>query len=90
MALFICILAIPLLRKHIDFLIERHASLSESGVKLSDGQDEDELLSTSWTRKSLASVVSKGSAHLTKVRSFVHDRRISEFSPGSRIMGGSA
>ncbi|THH19088.1 hypothetical protein EW146_g2006 [Bondarzewia mesenterica] len=49
-------LSIPILRKHVDFLIERHAQLSESGVQLGHADEAESFFSTSWTRDAIGSL----------------------------------
>lgn len=58
--------AIPVLQKHAEFLIERHAWLSALDEK---PEEFGELFSTEWTRAIMASVVDKGAGHLTQVSS---------------------
>ena len=56
--------AIPILQKHIEFLVDRHAYFTALEVP----PDElGELFSTTWTREAIREVVSKGTGHLTKV-----------------------
>lgn len=57
-------LAIPILRNHIDFLIDRHAWFATLDEK---PEEFGELLSTEWTHSVMSSVVSKGTGHLTQV-----------------------
>lgn len=58
-------IAIPILQKHIQFLIDRHAWLSTLDAK---PEEFSELFSTEWTRAMMASVITKGAHHLTEVR----------------------
>ena len=57
-------LAIPVLQRHIRFLIDKHNSFLEDS-----GEEESatDTFSTAWTRSMLAVVVEKGSRHLTQV-----------------------
>ncbi|EGN98450.1 hypothetical protein SERLA73DRAFT_169409 [Serpula lacrymans var. lacrymans S7.3] len=56
-------LSIPILQKHVEFIIDRHAHFAS----LESVPDElGDVCSTEWTRASLTSVVAKGEGHLTK------------------------
>ena len=57
--------AIPVLKKHVEFLIDRYNHFVETGSK-PDGLDE--LFSTEWTRMAISTVVEKGVGHLSQVR----------------------
>lgn len=61
-------LAIPILQKNIEFLIQRHTWFATLEDK---PEDFGELLSTEWTRSVIASIVGKGAGHLTQVSSFL-------------------
>ncbi|KAF8895465.1 hypothetical protein BD779DRAFT_1619135 [Infundibulicybe gibba] len=57
-------LSIPILQKHLQFILERHAHYSS-------GENEkpaelNELFSAEWTRAAIAEVVSQGAGHLTQ------------------------
>ncbi|KAL4250529.1 hypothetical protein ABKN59_002266 [Abortiporus biennis] len=56
-------LSIPILRKHIEFLIDRYDYFKEL-----DSRPEElgELFSMEWTRGAIAAVASEGSGHLTQ------------------------
>ncbi|KIM54604.1 hypothetical protein SCLCIDRAFT_136495 [Scleroderma citrinum Foug A] len=56
-------LSIPILQKHLEFLIDRHAYFSALEPK---PEELGELFSTEWTREAIATVVTKGHGHLTK------------------------
>lgn len=56
--------AIPILHKHIQFLIDRHAWLAALDEK---PEEFGELFSTEWTRASMTLVVAKGANHLKQV-----------------------
>ena len=56
--------AIPVLKKHVEFLIDRYNHFVETGSK-PDGLDE--LFSTEWTRMAISTVVEKGIGHLSQV-----------------------
>ncbi|KIJ17712.1 hypothetical protein PAXINDRAFT_130029 [Paxillus involutus ATCC 200175] len=57
-------LSIPILQKHIEFLVDRHAHFATLDTSLEDG----ELFSTPWTRDAISEVVEKGAGHITKSR----------------------
>lgn len=60
--------AIPILQKHIEFLVDRHSYFSA----LEDPPEElGGYFSTAWTREAISEVVSKGAGHLTKVTAFL-------------------
>ena len=63
-ALIVVITAIPILQKHAEFLIDRHAYFSALEPQ---SEELGELFSTGWTREAIAAVVAKGYGHLTKV-----------------------
>jgi hypothetical protein len=56
--------AIPLLRQHIDFLIDRHSHFSSS-----DGNPilPENPFSIEWTREAIRAVVAQGVNHITQV-----------------------
>ncbi|KAK7690329.1 hypothetical protein QCA50_006986 [Cerrena zonata] len=56
-------LSIPVLKKHVKFLIERYDHFVETGSKPDTDSD---LFSTEWTRHAIADVVAKGIGHLTE------------------------
>jgi len=61
------VLAIPILQKHMEFLISRHAELNS----LPSMPDElGELFSTKGTRSAIMEIVNKGIGHLTQVRRY--------------------
>ncbi|KAJ3513576.1 hypothetical protein NLJ89_g2871 [Agrocybe chaxingu] len=55
-------LSIPILQKHIEFIIGRHEHYAPEVMK---PDALGELFTTSWTRQALGEVVSKGTIHLT-------------------------
>ncbi|KIK95320.1 hypothetical protein PAXRUDRAFT_140954 [Paxillus rubicundulus Ve08.2h10] len=55
-------LSIPILQKHIELLVDRHAHFATLNTSPEDG----ELFSTPWTRDAISEVVKKGAGHLTK------------------------
>ncbi|KAF8964174.1 hypothetical protein BDZ97DRAFT_1816638 [Flammula alnicola] len=57
-------LSIPILQKHVNFLVERHA-LYISGEQ-SRPEALGEIFTTSWTREAIDNVVEKGVGHLTQ------------------------
>lgn len=57
------ILAIPVLKKHVEFILARH----EHYLETEKPQELGELFSVEWTRKALGEVVDKGVWHLTQV-----------------------
>lgn len=59
-------LAISILQKHLEFLIERHAQYS-SGEQLKPNA-LGEVFSVAWTREAIDEVVKKGASHLTQVK----------------------
>ncbi|KAH8114308.1 hypothetical protein DFH11DRAFT_1593741 [Phellopilus nigrolimitatus] len=56
-------LSIPLLQKHVEFLIDRHAHFNLSNPP---PEDIGDAFSAEWTRTMISSLVEKGSGHLTK------------------------
>ncbi|KAI0712607.1 RNA-binding protein Prp24 [Earliella scabrosa] len=56
-------LSIPILQKHLEFIVERFEHFVEAG-----GRPEalGELFSPNWTHEAMSKVVAKGSGHLTK------------------------
>lgn len=56
--------AIPILQKHIEFLVDRHAYFAALEVA---PEELGDYFSTAWTREAISEVVSKGTGHLTKV-----------------------
>ena len=59
----VVIQAIQILKKHLDFLIERHTHFANLDMK---PDDLGEMFSQDWTRVAIEQVVSKGSGHLTE------------------------
>jgi len=57
--------AIPILQKHLNFLVERHG-LYVSGEQLRPEALAD-VFTTTWTRNSIHQVVQKGLGHLIEV-----------------------
>ncbi|CAA7261390.1 unnamed protein product [Cyclocybe aegerita] len=55
-------LSIPILQKHVEFIIGRHEYYASEVMK---PDALGELFTTSWTRRALGEVVSKGTIHLT-------------------------
>jgi squamous cell carcinoma antigen recognized by T-cells 3 len=58
-------LAVPLLKAHAEFLIERHAQFGSSENNAEE--NEDGAFSAAWTRSSLEELVTKASKHITEV-----------------------
>ncbi|KAH0831905.1 hypothetical protein J3R83DRAFT_12788 [Lanmaoa asiatica] len=58
-------LSIPILQKHIEFLVGHHAYFAALEVPPEELGDS---FSTAWTREAISEVVSKGTGHLTKSR----------------------
>ncbi|KIK08003.1 hypothetical protein K443DRAFT_1909 [Laccaria amethystina LaAM-08-1] len=56
-------LSIPILQKHLQFLVDNHARYLGEELKPADLED---VFSTQWTRGAIAGVVSKGINHLTQ------------------------
>ncbi|KAG6903150.1 hypothetical protein C0995_004697 [Termitomyces sp. Mi166 len=56
-------LSIPILEKHLQFLIDRHEYYSGENTKPAALED---FFSTAWTRTAIAEIVKKGAGHLTK------------------------
>lgn len=61
-------IAIPLLKQHIELLIDRYEHFSTSETK---PDDLGELFTPEWTSAAIASVVTKGVGHLTQVCALV-------------------
>lgn len=57
--------AIPLLKKHLQFVTEQHAQLVEAGTR---PETFEELFSTEWVLAEMEKVASRGLGHLTEVR----------------------
>ncbi|KAI0700046.1 RNA-binding protein Prp24 [Cerioporus squamosus] len=56
-------LSIPILQKHLEFLVERHEHYAEAGGR----PDElEELFTPEWMHETMSKVVSQGAGHLTK------------------------
>jgi squamous cell carcinoma antigen recognized by T-cells 3 len=64
------ILAIRILQKHIQFIIDRYAHCVDEEVEPSA---LGELFSSSWTRAAIADVVNRGIGHITQVQ-YVRDK----------------
>jgi len=76
--------AIPILQKHLNFLVERHG-LYVSGEQLRPETLED-VFTTTWTRTAIDEVVQKGLGHLTEVCIMhVPVFPISSFFPSIRV-----
>lgn len=60
--------AFSILKKHLEFLVDRHEYYSELEVK---PDDLGELFSDSWTRKEMTNVVSKGAGDISQVSSLI-------------------
>ncbi|KZP31530.1 hypothetical protein FIBSPDRAFT_776202 [Athelia psychrophila] len=65
-------LSLPILIKHVQFLIDRHAWLAAVDEK---PEEFGELFSTEWTRASMAFTVAKGANHLTQSHTLWELRR---------------
>ncbi|KAF8195410.1 hypothetical protein BJ912DRAFT_956851 [Pholiota molesta] len=57
-------LSIPILQKHLKFLVERHALYASAEQVKPEGLGE--VFSTAWTREAINNVVKKGVGHLTE------------------------
>lgn len=57
-------LAIPLLRKHLDFLAERYEHFASLEARPEEFGD---MFTASWVRVEMPRVVEKGAGHLTQV-----------------------
>jgi hypothetical protein len=57
------ILAVPVLKKHVEFILARY----EHYLETEKPEEMGELFSVEWTRKALGEVVDKGVWHLTQV-----------------------
>ncbi|KAJ2935129.1 hypothetical protein H1R20_g1982, partial [Candolleomyces eurysporus] len=55
-------LSIPILQKHLQFVVESHAKYAEEPKPEALG----ELFSTAWTREAIQRIVGKGTSHLTE------------------------
>ena len=55
--------AIPILQKHLDFLVKRHEHFVEAG-----GRPDalGEMFSPEWLHESMSKVTAQGAGHLTK------------------------
>ena len=60
-------IAIPILQKHLQFILDQHTHYLELGTRPTELGD---LFSTAWTRKAITEVVDKGIGHLTQVAHF--------------------
>lgn len=58
-----CLKAIPVLKKHVDFLVNRVASFSEAQTS---AENMEELLSLTWA--ALMDIAEKSGAHISQVR----------------------
>ncbi|GBE83236.1 predicted protein [Sparassis crispa] len=56
-------LSIPLLTKHLEFLVERYEHFASTESR---PEDLGDLFSTEWTREAIAWVVAQGAGHLTQ------------------------
>lgn len=63
-----CNIAIPILQRHLNFLVEKHA-LYTTGEQLK-AEALGDIFSTSWSREAIEDVVSKGAGHLMEVCHF--------------------
>ncbi len=64
------VIAIPLLLKHLEFIVEQHAQYSSGSADRPEGLGE--ILYTDWTREEISNIVSKGIEHLTQVSTNAH------------------
>ena len=56
--------AIPILQKHLEFLVERHEHFAEAGER---PDALGEMFSFEWLHAAMSKVVAQGVGHLTKV-----------------------
>ncbi|KAI3616179.1 rna-binding protein prp24 [Moniliophthora roreri] len=56
-------LSIPILKRHLEFVMERHAAYTEGEAK---PEELEELFSTEWTRLTMTDIVNKGVGHLAQ------------------------
>ena len=66
-------LAIPLLRRHLDFLVERFDHFAELEER---PEDLGDLFTAAWMRSEMPEVVEKGIGHLTQVSTVVCGVRV--------------
>ena len=64
MTLILVSVAIPLLQKHLQLLLERYEHVKEQEPRPAD---LEELLTVNWMLDEMDKVISKGAGHLTKV-----------------------
>ncbi len=57
--------AIPILQKHLEFVIERHSHYASEGNLRPECLGT--ILTTTWTREAVDQIVGKGMMHLTEV-----------------------
>ncbi|KAF8349290.1 hypothetical protein F5887DRAFT_945363 [Amanita rubescens] len=57
-------LSIPILQRHLQFLLDKHAKYHSSGEMRPP--ELDEIFTTDWTREAITEVVNKGIGHLTQ------------------------
>ena len=67
------ITAIPILQKHLQFIVDCHARYGGEEVKPSA---LEEMFSTSWTRAAISDIVKKGIGHLTQVPCFSDEKGV--------------
>lgn len=58
--------AIPLLQKHLEFILSGHSHYAS--IENKKPETLQEIFSTEWTRSAIAEVTNKGIGHLTQVR----------------------
>ena len=56
--------AIPILQKHLEFLVERHEHFAEAGER---PDALGEMFSIEWLHEAMSKAVAQGVGHLTKV-----------------------
>ena len=57
--------AIPILKKHVEYIIDRHTHYTEEGAN--KPEELGELFSTEWTRAAISTVISQASGHISQV-----------------------
>ena len=62
--MIVVFVAIPLLQKHLQFILERYELVKEQETRPAD---LEELLTVDWMLDEMDKVVPKGAGHLTKV-----------------------
>lgn len=82
------ILAIPILQKHLNYVLEQYAKY-EGEEKVPKPEALGELFSTTWTRAALQEIVSKGIEHLTEVSQMPTSSYLRMLKPSGRAIFSS-